>query len=119
MSSARKPSASKGGRSSKQFQRPEHCLTFDPSEVFKVISCDDFDFYIDKRCAVLCRKFKEVIAEGQSEIQVDFEANVIEQVIKYLYYKQRYDPESENRPEFQVELYTALDVMTASFQLGC
>ncbi|KAG2375301.1 hypothetical protein C9374_009924 [Naegleria lovaniensis] len=119
MSAARKSSASKGGRNSKQFHRPEHCLSFSPSEVFKVISNDDFDFYIDKRCALYCKKFKEAIAEGQSEIQVEFESNVVEQVIQYLYYKQRYDPESENRPEFQVDLYSALDVMTASYQLGC
>lgn len=59
------------------------------------------------------------IEEGKSEITVDYASNVVEQLIQYLYYKQRYDPEPETRPEFKIETYTALDLMTASYTLGC
>ena len=50
---------------------------------------------------------------------MDYPAVIVEQIINYLYYKQRYDNEAENRPEFQIDLYTALDLMTASYTLGC
>lgn len=59
------------------------------------------------------------IEEGKTVIDVEYPSVIVEQIIEYLYYKQRYDNEAENRPEFPIDLYNALDLMTASFALGC
>lgn len=57
MSSSRKQSAK--GSAKKPFNKPEHCLSFEPSEMIDIISVDGFTFTIDKRCACYAKKFKQ------------------------------------------------------------
>ncbi|KAL9653375.1 hypothetical protein ABK040_002011 [Willaertia magna] len=123
MSSSRKGSAkttSSGKSTAKQFQKPSHCLNFDSDQMITIITSDGFSYQIDKRCAVYAKKWKSEIEEqGRTEIHVEYDSQVIEQVIQYLYYKQRYDPEPEVRPEFGIDLSSALNLMVAAYNLQC
>ena len=53
--SSRKQSA----KTKAKFIKPEYCLNFSASEMITITSDDGFQFYIDRRCANFCKRFKE------------------------------------------------------------
>eukprot|EP01027_Heterolobosea_sp_BB2_P007800 GEZU01011581.1.p1 GENE.GEZU01011581.1~~GEZU01011581.1.p1 ORF type:complete len:112 (+),score=20.53 GEZU01011581.1:51-386(+) len=98
-------------------------ITFDPDQMVKIRTKDGFEFIIDKRCAMISKTIKSSLTgdfREKKEATIDFsdfDASIMEKVIQYFYYKQRYDHSPEDRPEFEIEPQIALELMMAAHYL--
>src|SRR5690348_14557120 len=77
-------------------------LTFNPSQMIKIVSSDGFEFFIDKRCAKYSKTISNMLSGDYKEkqentIQFDnLDSKILEKVFQYFYFKQRYDNDSVN-----------------------
>ena len=90
----------------------------------KLISKDDHEFYIDKRCAMVSGTIRAMLdgqfAESRGEIRLpEISTKVLEKIVQYLYYKVRYTNSSQRVPNFDIEPEIALELLIASNFLDC
>ncbi|KAJ3063743.1 hypothetical protein HDU98_000465 [Podochytrium sp. JEL0797] len=97
------------------------------ADFVKLISCDGFEFIIDRKCAMASGTIKNMLSSPgqfteaqQNEVTFrDIKAIVLERVCKYLYYKVRYTNTKDEIPEFQIDVEVALELLMAADFLDC
>ncbi|EAN79709.1 uncharacterized protein TEOVI_000242600 [Trypanosoma equiperdum] len=120
---------------------PPPCIdtfTLVPSDYMSMLSADGHKFVLHRDCACaspLIRKaLTNLVDPGVPEMRFDW-ANgdneppviyftkaptaLLEVVIKYLYYKHRYEGDTDYRPPFDVPRQIALDIMKLAQVLQC
>ncbi|KAI8905834.1 BTB/POZ protein, partial [Gorgonomyces haynaldii] len=92
-------------------------------DTVKLISADNFEFIIDRKCAMASGTIKNMLSSPghftesvQNEIHFrDIKAIILEKVCQYLYYKTRYSNSMDTSvPEFHVDPQMALELLMAS-----
>lgn len=97
------------------------------AEVFvKIISSDDHVFYVDRKVAMassgtikamLLSTFKE---SSKNEIRFpEIPSHVLEKVLQYCFYKQRFTNSPTPIPEFSIEPEIAVELLMAANFLDC
>lgn len=90
------------------------------SEMITLISSDGFEFLVDKRCLMYSKTIKTLLSgmykenEENKIVFDEIKSNILEKVIQYCYYKQRFDFDPENRKDFKIEPEISIQLMIAS-----
>ncbi|CAK65948.1 unnamed protein product (macronuclear) [Paramecium tetraurelia] len=92
------------------------------SAYITILSSNGIEFIVAKEIAGLSEIFKKQIANadmrGETQILSDFTADILEIVLQYLHYKNRWQLESPvNLPKFQIAKEKALSVLQAAIAL--
>ncbi|KAJ3368770.1 Transcription elongation factor B (SIII), polypeptide 1 (15kDa, elongin C) [Kappamyces sp. JEL0680] len=94
----------------------------DELQTVKLISSDQFEFIIDRKCALASGTIKNMLSSPgqfsesvQNEITFrDIKGVILEKVCKYLYYKVAYSNTLSDIPEFVIEPEIAMELLNAS-----
>eukprot|EP00771_Trimastix_marina_P002510 gnl/Trimastix_PCT/3639.p1 GENE.gnl/Trimastix_PCT/3639~~gnl/Trimastix_PCT/3639.p1 ORF type:complete len:120 (+),score=22.18 gnl/Trimastix_PCT/3639:2-361(+) len=87
-------------------------------------SCDDFEFIVDKKCAMVSGTIRTMLQSSflEAKEQVirfpDIPAVLLEQAIEYFYYKVRYTNSTEPYPPFKVHPEMALQLLMVANYLN-
>eukprot|EP01100_Stratorugosa_tubuloviscum_P001835 TRINITY_DN1416_c1_g2_i1.p1 TRINITY_DN1416_c1_g2~~TRINITY_DN1416_c1_g2_i1.p1 ORF type:complete len:124 (-),score=51.27 TRINITY_DN1416_c1_g2_i1:102-419(-) len=92
------------------------------TEVVRLISAEGHEFVIDKRAAMVSGTISNllnptgVFSEGSKGVIPlrEISTPILEKVIQYFYYKLRYNDQTSEIPEFQIEPESVLDVLLAA-----
>ena len=118
-----------------------HAPDPDKTVFVKLVSVDGHAFYIDKECACVSKRIKQLLA-GQSSLTATkgdskfvgfnedeenpviylkdpFDHKKVEKLCQYFYYKHRYDNDPDRRPPFDVPPEMAVDLMRLAMELHC
>ncbi|KAI8822031.1 BTB/POZ protein [Fimicolochytrium jonesii] len=97
------------------------------TETVKLVSSDNFEFIIDRKCAMASGTIKNMLSSpGQFTESVqntvhfrDIKAIILEEVCKYLYYKVRYTNTTAEIPLFPIAPEISLELLMAADFLDC
>ncbi len=99
------------------------------SDYVKLISADDYEYIIDRKCAMASGTIKNMLSSPgqftesiQNQIHFrDISGQILEKVCKYLYYKVKYTNTAKDAdvPEFPIEPELALELLMAADFLDC
>lgn len=95
-------------------------LKNEPKEMITLVSSDGFEYLVDKRCLKYSKTIKTLLSgmyKENEEKRIHFDeikSNILEKVIQYCYFKQRFDFDPANRKEFKIEPEISIQLMLAA-----
>mmetsp|Transcript_19634 Transcript_19634/g.25427 ORF Transcript_19634/g.25427 Transcript_19634/m.25427 type:complete len:103 (+) Transcript_19634:43-351(+) len=96
----------------------------EPSPYVTLVSAEDHEFIVDRTCASVSNTIKTMLSSQFREsegriVLADISTPILEKVIQYFYYKQRYTNSQLKIPEFEIEPEIALELLLAANYLDC
>jgi transcription elongation factor B subunit 1 len=113
----------------------------DATQFVKLVSVDGHEFLIDRNCACVSKRIKHLLAghsalsatKGDSKyvmyndneyepviyLKDPFDRHKVEKLCQYFYYKHRYDNDPDRRPNFEIPIEMAVDLMRLAMELQC
>ncbi|KAG7345937.1 Skp1 family, tetramerization domain containing protein [Nitzschia inconspicua] len=91
----------------------------------KLISAEGHEFFLDKTIAMISGTIKTMLEGSFREAQdniirfPDIAGYILERVVKYLHYKEKYSNAATRIPEFIIEPEYALELLIAAKYLDC
>ncbi|GBG31385.1 Elongin-C [Hondaea fermentalgiana] len=90
----------------------------------KLISAEGHEFFLDKEVAMIATTISAMLtgnfSESKGEIRFpEISTKVLEKVVQYLHYKQKYTNSSQPIPEFDIDPEMVADLLMAANFLNC
>lgn len=91
----------------------------------KLVSAEGHEFFLEKNTAMIAGTIKTMLEGSFREAQEnvvtfpDIAGYILERVVKYLHYKEKYTNAATRIPEFIIEPEYALEMLIAAKYLDC
>jgi hypothetical protein len=91
----------------------------------KLVSAEGYEFFLDKSVAIISGTIKTMLEGSFREAQdniirfPDISGYILDRVVRYLHYKERFSNAATRIPEFIIEPEYALELLIAAKYLDC
>ena len=101
-------------------------MSDEESKYVKLLSAEGLEFYLERKIAMAGSGTIRTMLEGQfresNENLIrfpDISGDILERVVRYIYYKAQHSQSTTRIPEFVIEPEVALELMIAAKYLDC
>jgi elongin-C len=101
-------------------------LTKNEDRVYiKLVSAEGYEFFLDKSVAIISGTIKTMLEGSFREAQdniirfPDISGYILDRVVRYLHYKERFSNTATVIPDFPIEPEYALELLIAAKYLDC